>query len=209
MLFLAGIAGPGWAGDAWVADYRIRDARGEHSLVLVREDARVEYRMEGEPPRVWRQTPDGVELLELYPADSRMIAYAPGDLRTLNRLPDWSQLTGMVDPVLRTRLAAAGGAEAFAQPVIRYRGADAQSQPVELDWLNDAGLPFRYCAGKHCDGKRHPATDAIHLQDLKRIPAENAFTSLEGLLEIDYADLGDMESDAFVRKLMSASQAAH
>lgn len=219
-LLLVLIAGQGWAGDgrcdepgsdavaktAWVADYRIRDARGERELRMVRDDTRIEYRIAGEPARVWRQTPDGVELRELYPVDRRMVVYAPGDLRTLDKVPDWAQLSGLVDPALRARLAVAGNASAFAQPLARYRGTDSQGKPVQLDWLSGPGLPARYCLGEHCGGERHNDGEAISLQALTQKPADDAFTSLEGLLEIDHADLGDMELDTFVHGL---SHAAH
>jgi hypothetical protein len=228
-LLLALIAGQGWAGDggsdepgsnitvagdaagdesAWVGDYRIRDARGERELKLVRNGTRIEYRIAGEPIRVWRQTSDGVELRELYPADRRMVVYAPGDLRTLDKVPDWAQLSGLVDPALRARLAAAGNASAFAQPLARYRGADAQGKHVELDWLPASGLPARYCTGKP-DSSRCSGGDAIRLQGLTQVPVKQAFTPFDGLLEIDHADLGDMEMDAFVHGLSHAEHPAH
>ena len=203
LLSLVLVAGQGWAGEAWVGDYRIRDAQGERALVLVRDDNRVEYRVAGEPIRVWRQTSDGLELTELYPAERRRIVYAPGDLRTMELRPDWAQLTGLVDPALRTQLAASSGdATAFAQPLTRYRGNDAKGARVELDWLAEAGLPARYCTGQRCGRRR--GEEALSLLNLKSVPAEEAFTPLEGLLEIDHADLGDMEQDAFVRKLSHA-----
>lgn len=226
LLLLALIAGQGWAGDggsdgldsndmaagdesAWVGDYRIRDAGGERELKLVRSGTRIEYRIAGGPIRVWRQTPDGVELRELYPADRRMVVYAPGDLRTLDKVPDWARLSGLVDPALRARLAVAGNASAFAQPLTRYRGADSQGKPVQLDWLAGPGLPVRYCLGEHCGGKRSNDGEAISLQALTQKSADDAFTSLEGLLEIDHADLGDMELDAFVHGLSHAEHPAH
>jgi len=223
LLFLALIAGQGGAGDArsdepssntsagktaWVADYRIRDAHGERGLVMVRDDTRIEYRVANEPVRVWRQTADGVELRELYPAERRMVVYAPGDLRTLDKVPDWTQLSGLVDPALRAQLKATGDATAFAQPLTRYRGIDSQGTPVALDWLAGAELPARYCLGKHCSGQRR-SDDAIRLQGLTQAPAEGAFTPLDGLLEIDHADLGDMELDTFVHGLSHAEHLAH
>lgn len=222
LLLLALIAGQGWAGEggddsgsqavagktAWVADYRIRDANGERGLVMVRDDNRVEYRVANEPVRVWRQTADGVELRELYSAERRMVVYAPGDLRTLDKVPDWAQLSGLVDPALRTQLKATGDAAAFAQPLTRYRGVDRDGTPVALDWLADSGLPARYCAGKHCSS-RSRSDDALRLQGLTQASAEGAFTSFEGLLEIDHADLGDMELDAFVHGLSHVEHPAH
>ena len=222
LLLLTLIAGQGRAGDggsdepasntvadkmAWVADYRIRDAHGERGLLLVRDDTRIEYRVANGPIRVWRQTADGVELRELYPTERRMVVYAPGDLRTLDKVPDWAQLSGLVDPALRAQLNATGDAAAFARPLTRYRGVDSQGTSVALDWLADPGLPARYCLGKHCGGKR--SDDAIRLQRLTQVPAEGAFTSLDGLLEIDHADLGDMELDAFVHDLSHAEHPAH
>ncbi len=224
-LLLALFAGQGWAGDggsdgpgsnnmatgdepAWVGDYRIRDARGERELRLVRDGTRIEYRIAGEPIRVWRQTPDGVELRELYPAGRRMVVYAPGGLRTLDKVPDWAQLSGLVDPALRARLNSTGYSAAFAQPLARYRGADARGKHVELDWLPTPGLPARYCTGKP-DSRKCSGGDAIRLQGLTQIPAPQAFTPLDGLLEIDSADLGDMEMDAFVHGLSHAEHPAH
>jgi hypothetical protein len=222
-LLLALIAGQGGAGDgrseepsspavgneaAWVGDFRIRDARGERELRLVRDGTRIEYRIAGEPIRVWRQTPDGVELRELYAADRRMVVYAPGDLRTLDKMPDWAQLSGLVDPALRARLKSMGESVAFARPFARYRGADAQGKHVELDWLPAADLPARYCTGKP-DSRKCSGGDAIRLQGLTQVPAQRAFTPLDGLLEVDHADLGDMEMDAFVHGLSHAEHPAH
>ncbi len=206
------IAGQGWAGDAWVGEYRIRDARGERALVLVRDDTRIEYRVPGEPVRTWRKTPDGIELRELHPDAHRMIVYAPGDLRAMDRAPDWARLAGLVDPALRTRLAAKGEASAFGQLMTRYRGVDAQGLPVQLDWLAEAGLPVRLSIDTPRKAQRDDKSrdgDAIRLLALRQAPADLAFTAVDGLLEIDHADLGDMELDPFVRGLSHAAHPAH
>jgi len=203
------IAGQGWAGDAWVGEYRIRDARGERTLVLIRDDTRIEYRVPGEPVRTWRKTPNGVELRELHPDAHRMIVYAPGDLRAMDRTPDWARLAGLVDPDLRARLIAKSEGSAFGQPMTRYHGTDAQGLPVQLDWLAGTGLPVRLSIDtprKAQRGDKSRDGDAIRLLALQRTSAELAFTPIDGLLEIDHADLGDMELDPFVRGL---SHAAH
>ena len=195
--------GDAWAGDAWMGEYRIRDAQGERELILVRDDTRIEYRVPGQPVRVWRRTADGIELRELYVGDKRMVVYEPGDLRALAYAPDWTQLSGLVDPALRARLTEKGKASALGRPIVRYRGADAQGARIELDWLPEADMPMRLAMGKSRAG------DAIRLQRLERIPAERAFSAIDGLLELDHADLGDMELDPFVRSLSHADHAAH
>ena len=206
------IAGQGWAGDAWVGEYRIRDASGERALVLIRDDSRIEYRVPGEPVRSWRRTPDGVELRELHPDAQRMIVYAPGDLRAMDRAPDWARLAALVDPALRARLTATSEGSAFGQPMTRYRGTDAQGLPVELEWLADAGLPVHLSVGMPRKAQRDDKSrndDAIRLLALRRTPAQLAFTPIDGLLEIDHADLGDMVLDPFVRGLSHAVHPAH
>jgi hypothetical protein len=199
-VLLALLAGPAWAGDAWVADYAIRDAKGERTLVLVRDDDRVEYRISGEAPRIWRRLQDGVEMRELHAEEKRVITYSPGDLRTLGMPTEWELLTGIVEPGLRTRLSMKDGAKVFDQPSVRYTGSDSQGNKVILDWLAGAGLPVRYCVGGQCATKRD-AGDGMRLRSLKRMPADQAFSSEEGLLEIDQADLGDMEMDPVVRHM--------
>ena len=199
LLMLLFLAGHGWAGEAaWEGRYRIRDAAGERELVLLRGADRIEYRIAGEPVRVWRKVADGVELSELYPQQRRKVVFSPGDLRTLDKEPDWALLGGLVDPGLRTQLQAAGGGHGFAQAQTRYRGRDAQGRQVELDWLEAAALPARYCVGqpkaKRCNG------DAIRLLGLQQVDA-TAFSPAADLLEIDQADLGDMELDPFVKGL--------
>jgi len=206
------IAGQGWAGDAWVGDYRIRDAGGERALVLVRDDSRIEYRVPGEPVRTWRRTPDGIELRELHPDAHRMIVYAPGDLRAMGRTPDWARLAGLVDPDLRARLTAKSEGSALGQPMTRYRGTDAQGLPVQLDWLDGTGLPVRLSIDTPRKAQRNDKSrddDGIRLLALRQTPAELAFTPIDGLLEIDHADLGDMELDPFVRGLSHAAHPAH
>jgi hypothetical protein len=206
-------AGPASAGSdaadasAWVAEYRVHDGEGDRTLVLVRSDARVEYRLPGEPVRVWEHGADGLVHSEVFVADGRIVSYAPGDLRALGRNLQWPQLSHLVDPALRaqlqplgtTRVSAAQGA--MAQ---RYRG-DVQGVPVQLHWLEAAGLPARYRSGK---GR---AAYMLELRALEQLPASQAFTATEGLREIDYADIGDMALDPFARHYTreDASTAGH
>lgn len=210
VLSLLVLAGPLRAGDAsveakalesdppqaLVAEYTVRDARGERTLVLVRDAERVEYRIQDEPIQLWRQTADGIAHLELFPQERRSIAYAPGDLRTLDRVPQWTRLTGLIDPALLTRLRRTGSGHAFDEVLARHRGDDANGDKVTLDWLETDALPayFRSGAGD--------TAYVLRLHKLQRIRADAAFTSTADYRELDYADLGDMELDPFVARYL-------
>ena len=196
-------AGPVWAGtpaadsaQAWIAEYRVHDGQGDRTLVLVRAEDRVEYRLSGEPIRVWEKVADGLAHSEVFPADGRIVGYSPGDLRALGRHPAWDQLSHLVDPALRDRLEARGMATSrvtHGQAVRRYRG-QVQGIPVEMEWLEAADLPAEYRSGK---GK---AAYVLELRGLEQVPVAQAFTATDGLREIDYADIGDMELDPFARR---------
>jgi hypothetical protein len=195
-------AGPAWAGSvasdalAWVAEYRVHDGEGDRTLVLVRSDERVEYRLAGEPVRIWERGGDGLSHREVFIAEGRIVSYAPGDLRALGRNPAWLQLNHLVDPALRTQLQDVGTTKASAAhgaQARRYRGA-VQGVPVQLEWLDAADLPVRYRSGKGREAY------VLELRALEQRATAQAFTSTDGLREIDYADIGDMELDPFARR---------
>jgi hypothetical protein len=164
--------------------------------VLVRDDDRVEYRLAGEPVRVWEKVADGFVHREVFLDAHRVVSYAPGDLRALGRTPGWPQLSHLIDPELRGQLRERGRTKVRAAhdaQARRYQG-DARGVPVELDWLDAADLPARYRSGK---GK---AAFELELRALQQASTTQAFTATDGLREIDYADIGDMELDPFARQ---------
>lgn len=197
------LAGPLWAGEAeaeadvsmqaWVAEYQLHDAHGDRSLVVVRSENRIEYRTPGEPIRVWQQGSDGLEHREIFPADQRVIVYAPGDLRALGYTQDWAKLSGLVDPALRGQLKEAGSARIAGEPAQRFRGGQDGAR-IELAWLAVPALPARY--------RRDAAQGGFELtlRKLERRPAAKAFTVTDGYRELDYTDIGDMELDPFARR---------
>lgn len=175
---------------AWIGEYRIRDARGERMMTIVRDATRVEYRVQDMPVQVWRQVADGVELQELHPQRGKMITYAPGDLRARNNEPDWGQIASLVDPDLRNGLNAGRSGKAFGETLQRYRGRDARNQSIELDWLTASAMPARYrIVATRADQTR--ANETIELRGIRRLPAEQAFTPIDGLRERGAADLSD------------------
>ena len=193
--FAAPVAGAAADEQAWVAEYTLRDAHGERPLVLVCDADEVEYRVPGEPIRVWLRGNDGLAHREVFPADARVVEYAPGDLRALGHTPDWARLRGLVDPGLRARLHAAGNARMAGIEAQRYRGGEGGGK-VELDWLQDAGLPAFYRGG-HGDARVE-----LRLRSLQRRPVAQAFTATDGFRALDYTDIGDMELDPFARRFI-------
>ncbi len=184
------LAGQGWAGDVWRAEYEITDGDARNTLVVVRDDTRVEYRGgDATPPRIWRRLDDGIERTEVFVAHGAVVVAAPGDLRTLDELPDWDTLTGILPASLRTSLRDAGKARRFGAEATRLKGCDGDGRPVSLEWLDRAGLPVDYRAGAY----------RLRLRSLERVTDAQAFTATADLRAYDRADLGDMPLDPFAR----------
>lgn len=232
-------AGPSWAGDAvrseamvtdaaaghrdsasiaakaastpvLFAEYQVRDARGERSLVLVRSADRIEYRMQGEPVEVWRRTPDGIARLELFAKEQRSVSWSPGDLRTIGEMPQWEQLASPINPELRTRLQRHGEVNVLGAVALRYRGESAEGQAIALEWIEADGLPAYYRTGKRKAGASGAAGGyELRLRKLERVGAEGAFTATSDYRETDYADLGDMELDPFAASYLKHRGEAH
>lgn len=228
------LAGPAWAGDAaaanaapaavvdsatpaavapdaqaLIAQYTVRDARGERSLTLVRSADRIEYRQPGEPAELWRQTPDGIARLELFAEEKRSIAWAPGDLRTTGRMPQWQQLASPINPQLRDKLKRDGSAKVLGLSAERYRGESAEGQPIALEWLAGEGLPAYYRTGPAKPKAGDTGFYELKLVKLERVGAQTAFTATGDYRETDYADLGDMELDPFAAAYLKRNGHAH
>lgn len=227
------LAGPAWAGDpatanatpaaadiaiapaatpdtqALVAHYTVRDARGERTLTLVRAADRIEYRQPGEPVELWRQTPDGIARLELFAAEKRSVAWAPGDLRTTGRMPQWEQLASPINPQLRETLRRDGSAKVLGLSAERYRGESAEGRAIALEWLSGEGLPAYYRTGPTKPKMGDAGFYELKLVKLERVDAKTAFTATGDYRETDYADLGDMELDPFAAAYIKRNGHAH
>ncbi|QWF16295.1 hypothetical protein [Lysobacter capsici] len=194
---------------ALLAEYQVRDAHGERSLVLVRSADRIEYRMQGEPVEVWRKTPDGIARLELFAKEQRSVSWSPGDLRTIGEMPQWEQLASPINPELRMRLQRHGEVKAFGGVALRYRGESAEGQAIALEWIEGDGLPSYYRTGAHKGKSGEAGAYELRLRKLERVGAEGAFTATSDYRETDYADLGDMELDPFAANYLKHRGQAH
>ena len=184
------VAGQGWADDVWRAEYEVHDGGARHTLVVVRDDTRVEYRGRGAaPPRIWRRLDDGIERTEVFAERGAVVVASPGDLRTLDELPDWDTLAGILPPSLRASLREAGKVRRLGAEATRLEGRDGHGRRMTLEWLDAAGLPADYRAGGY----------RLRLRSLERIADAHAFTAVADLREYDRADLGDMPLDPFAR----------
>lgn len=189
---------------AWVASYEVRDAERRYSLTLVRNEERVELRDADRAVQVWQRDAEGLRHYDIPAGSLRGVAYYPGDLRALGRASDWTPSLPLVPEAAYGRLVPTAVSRRPAEPhraTHHFRGEIGDS-PVALQWSATSGLPLEYTQG------RSRSRVVLKLKSLRRVPAASAFTDLAALSLIDYADLGDMTQDPFVRGYLSRTVAS-
>ncbi|GIX21391.1 MAG: hypothetical protein KatS3mg121_0174 [Gammaproteobacteria bacterium] len=159
---------------------------------LLRDAARIEVqeRVPG-VSELWLLEGGGrIRHLRLYHEARAGIEYDAADLRLLEAVPDWRALGRVVDPARLERLGPPEPAERFARWPARRYARDGQ----EVVWIPALQLPARIA-----EGEAVTRLLAVHT------PAAAApwrFTDPGAYRLIDYADLGDMERDPFVMRLL-------
>lgn len=125
-----------------------------------------------------------------------MIEYTPGDLRALHRYPTWSHITSLIDPaLLATHLRPRDTVEVLGQQARRYEG-EVNGITLEVWWLEALQLPAFLREGVP------DQVVTIHLREIHALHASPwSRSSISAYQHLDYADLGDKESDPFVRSL--------
>lgn len=169
---------------------------------FVRQDRRVETARAGYA-EVWRRDERGeLTWQRMFHDDRKRIEYTPGQLRTENRLPAWDTLNTVIDAKRLADFKPVGHAPAFKRPATQYRGTLGDER-IEVVWLNREAIPARIVR------KTKEGTYTLTLQTLRSTPdpawpqAKPAQT--DDYQIIDGADLGDMEYDPFVARLLGSN----
>jgi hypothetical protein len=154
---------------------------------------------------IWRRSVKGLIFYErVYHRDRKVVESNPDDLRALHREPDWTKAALLLDPeLLATRLTFQGRERLGERVALRYVGA-ADGVDYEVWWLERENLPGLI-------RQRFPEREvAVRLREaypLGQAPWPHDVS--REYASIDYADLGDMESDPFVKRILHGGEFGH
>jgi len=189
---------------AVVAHFELKRADGssEH-LTLVRSPGRIEHQfVERGYSELWlRDTRGELEHVRSFPRDGKSVHYTPGDLRTIALAPDWSALCSLLGAGELASLTPQGKQRVLDKRPARVLRGSLRAQPARLVWLDDVALPAELSLGR---GKSKVVIKLLSLSACT--PALCAPEKTE-LRSLEFADLGDMEYDPFVRRFLA--QDAH
>lgn len=177
-----------------------RPQSGTHRWNLLRSAAQVEVWNEGDNQhqRWWQDDDGSIGYSRLFTQQRKSVDYTAGDLRALGRYPARQQLHSVIDPALLGRLRQTGSVAVLGREAQRYQG-QVDGVDMEVWWLADLALPALV---RRVYGDREVS---IHLLSLRVAGAgASVFADTANYDHLDYADLGDMESDPFVQQLQLA-----
>jgi hypothetical protein len=147
---------------------------------------------------VWQRDTEGTRLTRVFHADSRMVEYSPGELKAMRIEPRWEALASMLDPADLSGLPAAGSTEVFGQVASIREGVIGEEQ-VTVWWIDALSIPARY-ERTGPNGRVRFTLESLADSAPSGWPLVSDAAWRE-YVRIDAADLGEMEDDAFVRKL--------
>lgn len=212
--FLLHIA-PSWAGgdsaremttyEPLAAHYREEIVVGKKQKsadwYFTRHDNQVETAQAGYAEAWQRDERGEIALTRVFHQDRKLIQYTPGELRTQGRQKNWFALNSIVDPRQHAALRRVGSVSVLGRPASRYTGK-IDGERIEVIWLTQEALAAKVVrAGR--DGRV-----SLELKELRSSPdsrwprADLADTDQYTFL--DGADLGDMEYDPFVQRVLDA-----
>lgn len=154
----------------------------------------------GSYAEVWQRDDRGeLTLTRVFHQDRKLVQYTPGELRTEGRLQEWSALNSIIDPRQLTSLKQNGTVTILGKTASRYTGKFGEDR-VEVLWLPKESLVAKLVRTKS------NTTTILELKELRASSdahwPQASLDKSEGYTYIDGSDLGDMEYDPFVQRLL-------
>jgi hypothetical protein len=154
----------------------------------------------GDSAEVWKRDIRGdITLIRVFHQDQKLIQYTSGELRTQSRYPDWVSLNSIFDPRKISALKRVGTVSYLGRPASCYQGK-LDSQKVKVVWLDSEALTAKVVRSWRGNSV------TLELKELRTVPDANwpqaGLGKAEAYALLDGADLGDMEYDPFVQRVL-------
>ena len=154
---------------------------------------------------MWHKTSaDTLALVRYFDQDKRGIEYQPNDVKYTNKDNHWQNNYQLIsDSELKSMTLEKTTGEA-CEKVETYSSVK-NGQKLTIDWLPEQKLI------KHYQANHGNITETWQLTSVESSPAivNQAFHSRDEYKTTDYIDIGDMESDPFLIKMINLGQISH
>jgi len=158
------------------------------------------FNAQSQQGEVWSiNTYGDIEHNRIFVQDKTIVDYTNGELKTMNKVPQWNQLASIYSPKQIAKLNKTGEKVLFGKSVTVHEGV-MNGLPTIIWWLPEMQIPAYVQQG---EGKAR--TSMLMIEMLSQTPITWSWVnpaSLVNYARIDASDFGDMESDPFVKKLL-------
>lgn len=174
---------------------------------FVRQENRAESRdAASQQGEIWeRDTQGRLFLTHLFFSEKAALEYSPGDLKASGRLPAWEAAWSIIDPALLGKelklVKKATDGNGLVEEI--YRGNLAGNE-TEIHWLPALKLPSTVKKQDDAGGKQ--SLTLVNCWPIEKATIQPTTEStLSSYRHIDFSDLGDMETDPLVQKIVALS----
>ncbi|AQS37483.1 hypothetical protein Sps_02325 [Shewanella psychrophila] len=185
------------------ATYEVSQTRGvhvtKHQLQLTRYQDTAIYQRSPQSFEAWQHNG---EYVRYFPMDKRSVSYRPSDLLSLNISYDLEQVFHLVSPQIRSKLKQADNIQHTCLTVESFRG-ELKGQEVSLQWATSLDLPYQLTIGQGDQQLTY------QLAEVKPVTQADFKALTTGYKDIDFADVGDSESDPFIAKMITQGFIQH
>ena len=144
---------------------------------------------------VWTKSASGkIEYERVFHNEKQIIDYRDSDLEMIGENPNWLAMATLLNPAITATLLSDNQEDVFGQTAINYKNSD-----LEITWLTQSQIPAMIQRFE----KGYLLTTKI--LSLKT----NAPLEMTDYGHISFADIGDKESDSFIKSILPKLKGAH
>lgn len=149
---------------------------------------------------IWTRDHQGdIEYTRVFMEDKKLVEYTTGELKTQNKLPDWAQLASIFAPKIIASLKVSGEKIQFGEQVLVLEGK-INNVETTIWWIPKLQIP------SYVSQKQGTVDSSMTLKEIyKQTPTTWQWldtATFDSFSRIDASDIGDMEGDPFVKKLL-------
>lgn len=178
------------------ARYSVTNSHGDtREMTLIRSQQQVIYQHSTQSFELWARRG---EYVRYFPNERRSVSYRRGDLLSLNMHFNFEQLSHLISPASLKGLqqqTMSSTKKADTCATRQFHGEQSGHQ-LSVTWIDKLALPQSLIVSD--------ANGSLQYQLVELTPfADNEFSALiSGYQDIDFADVGDNESDPFIAKMI-------
>ncbi len=165
-----------------------------------RTESKDELSRQGE---IWQKNATGqIFYTRIFYPERVALEYMPGDMLAIGVQPNWKKIeAGLIDPAQLGRELRLVNRQQNSGLALEHYAGKTNGSDIQVDWLPSLGLPIR--VEKQFQGQVVSLSmkECSDLAKGKTMPI--ATRELDGYRHIDFSDLGDMESDPVVQKIIA------